>query len=112
MGDGPIVIGVWRKVIGGCILTTTHGLITIGLTTDGAILTTTGDPIIIGVIISTINGPMVIGVRRKVIGGPILTTTHGSMIVGLTIDGGILTTTDGPIIIGDHHLNHGYDPVG
>merc|ERR1712137_514618 len=85
MGNGLIIIGLTTDgailtttdgPIGGSILTTTHGFITVGLTIDGAILTTT-------------YGPIVIGVRRKVIGGPILTTIYGLIIVGITIDGPI-----------------------
>merc|ERR1712063_58796 len=65
---GPIVIGVRRKVTGGPIITTIHGL-----TIDWAIH---GPTVIgrwrtvIGVPILTIN----IGIRRQAIGGPILTT--------------------------------------
>merc|ERR1712137_1126003 len=76
MGDGPIVIGVWRKVIGGCILTTTHGLITIGLTTDGAILTTTGGPIIIGVITSTMVMILLDNVQSAPEGSTFTTVVH------------------------------------
>merc|ERR1712063_68554 len=87
---GPIVIGVRRKVTGGPIITTIHGL-----RIDWAIHGPTVIGIwrtVIGVPILTIN----IGVRRQAIGGPILTTNLMRMCTTAVV---IITTSTMVIIL-------------